>query len=152
GQSYSGTIPIVNGTGPFTIQNTSGLGGLTAAISGSNVVVSGTAPAAGTVNFSITVQDSTGATATNNYALTVNRAPTMGALAPAQPTTGQSYSGTIAISNGTGPFALQSTSGLGGLTAAISGGNVVISGTAPAAGTVNFSITVQDAAGATATN
>jgi hypothetical protein len=152
GQSYSGTVPIVNGTGPFTIQNTSGLGGLTAAINGSNVVISGTAPSAGTVNFSITVQDSTGATATNNYALTVNAAPTLGALSPAQTTAGQSYSGTIAISNGTGPFALQSTSGLGGLTAAISGGNVVISGTAPSAGTVNFSVTVQDSAGATVTN
>jgi hypothetical protein len=152
GQSYSGTIAISNGTGPITLQSTSGLGGLTAAISGSNVVISGTAPAAGTVNFSVTVQDSTGATATNSYALTVNAIPTLGALSPAQTTTGQSYSGTIAISNGTGPFTLQSTSGLGGLTAAISGSNVAISGTAPAAGTVNFSVTVQDSTGATATN
>ena len=75
GQSYSGTIPISNGTSAFTVQSTSGLGGLTAAISGSNVVISGTPSAAGTVNFSVTIQDSAGATATNNYTLTVT-APT----------------------------------------------------------------------------
>jgi hypothetical protein len=245
GVGYSGTIPINGGTGPFTIQNSSGLDGLTAGISGSNVTITGTAPTSN-VNFSITVGDITGATVQGNFTLTVNPPapptvtgqpssvtvdagqtatftssasgaptptvqwevnagsgfvnlnnggdysgvttdtltvssvttamsgyqyeavftnlggstpshaatltvnplPTLGALSPAAAVMNQGYSGTIAIAGGTGPFSIQGSSGLGGLSAGISGANVTITGTAPASN-VNFSVTVKDSTGAT---
>jgi DNA-binding beta-propeller fold protein YncE len=148
GQSYSGTIPIVNGTGPYTLRGSSGLGALVAAISASNVTITGTSPG-GNVAFSVTVQDNTGATATGNYLLTVNAAPTLGFLSPTPAAPSQNYSGTIAILNGTGPFTLQASSGLGSLAAAVSANNVAISGTAPATN-IDFSVTVKDGANATA--
>jgi hypothetical protein len=149
GAGYSGSISLSGGSGSYTLKSTSGLGGLSASVSGGNVTISGTAPAAGTVHFGITVEDGNGATLTENYTLTVNADPTLGALTPAQAPTGSSYSGSIAISGGTGPYTLESSSGLGGLSAAISGSSVGITGTAPVIGTVNFSLSVEDSTGAT---
>jgi len=72
GQGYSGAIPISNDTGQYSIQSTSGLGSLSAAINGSAVTISGTAPStAQTINFTITVEDSTGATGSGSYSLIV---------------------------------------------------------------------------------
>ena len=151
---YTGAIPISNGTSPYTVSAQSGLpNGLTATVSGSNVTFTGTPTASGTFNnVQITAKDADGITASGTFTITINAAPTLGSLSPTQWTVNQSgYSGSIAISNGTGPFTVSAQSGLPtGLTAAISGTNVTFTGTPTAAGTFsNVQLTVKDAAGAT---
>jgi hypothetical protein len=87
-----------------------------------------------------------------HYSFTINPAPTLGTLAPTQWTVNQAnYPGSIAISNGTGPFTVSAQSGLPtGLTATVTTTNVTFTGTPTTAGTFNnVQIIVQDAAGAT---
>jgi hypothetical protein len=59
-------------------------------------------------------------------------------------TVGKSYTGTIAASGGTAPYAFTVTGLSDGLTYASSGDTLTISGTPTAAGTVTFQVTVQD--------
>jgi hypothetical protein len=146
GQAYAGVIPIVGGASPFTLQSSTDLGTLIPAVSGSTITVNGVTPRAN-VSFSITVKDSTGAAATGDYLLAVN---TLGPLAPGHTAAGTSYSGVIPIAGGVAPFSLQSSSGLGALTPAVSGSALTISGTAPAA-SITFSVAVKDSVGATIT-
>ncbi len=89
-----------------------------------------------------------GVAAAGNFELTNNLNPTLGMLSPPEILAGQAYRGAIAIGGGTAPFSITDTSGLGGLSAAISGDTVIISGAAPATPqTINFSVAIQDGAG-----
>ena len=153
---YTGTIPISDGTGPLTLSAQSNLPtGLSAVLSGSTVTFTGTPTAAGTFsNVQLTVQDAAGASSTGTYSITVNAAPTLGTLSSTQWTVNQAgYSGAIGITNGTSAFSNLTATGLpDGLSAALSGNIITVSGTPTTAGTFdNINVSVTDAAGANAT-
>ncbi len=153
---YSGAIPLSGGTGALTVSAQSNLPpGLSAAVVGSNIVFTGTPTAAGTYgNVELTVRDTSGATSTGTFSITVNPAPALGALSSTAWTANQAgFSGTIDIAAGTGPFSNLTANGLPpGLTVSLSGSIITLSGTPTAAGTFNnINVSVADTAGATST-
>jgi Putative Ig domain/NHL repeat len=154
---YSGTIGITGGTGTFSSLTATGLpSGLSAILSGNTITLSGTPTATGSFNnVSVSVTDASGAVASGTFAITINVAPTLGSLTPGQWTVGQGgYSDTIAVNNGTGPFVVSAQANLpSGLTAIVTGTNVTFTGTPTTVGPFNnVQLTVQDAAGATASD
>jgi hypothetical protein len=154
---YNGAIPVMGGTGPFTIVSQSNLPpGLTAVVSGPNIVFTGTPTAAGTFgSMSVTMQDVTGATASGTFSITINPAATLGSLSSTAWTVNQpGYSGTINITGGDAPFGGLTVSGLpAGLTASVAGSIITLSGTPTAAGAYgNISLSITDAAGVTSTS
>ena len=153
---FSSSLAITGGTSTFSNLTVSGLpAGLSAALTGSTIIVSGTPTAAGTFsNINVSATDAAGATASGTFAITINAAPTLGSLTPSQWTVGQSgYTGTIPVSSGTGPLVVSAQANLPpGLSATVTGTNVTFTGTPTTAGTFNnVQLTVQDAADATAT-
>ena len=75
---FTGTIVMSGGTSPYTLVSQSGLPtGLTAVLSGSTISFTGTPTAVGTFgSSSVTVKDSTGDTATDNFSVTIEQATT----------------------------------------------------------------------------
>jgi hypothetical protein len=149
---FNGTIPISGGLAPFRNLTVTGLPpGLTAALSGSSSIVSGTPTATGTFGVTASVNDVTGAFASANYSIAVNPAPALGSLSSSAWTVNQSgFSGTIAVSGGTGSLSLSASNLPSGLTAVLNGGTITVSGTPTAAGTYTVGISVTDTVGATA--
>ena len=147
GTPYSETLAASGGTAPYSF--TLSAGALPAGISlASDGTLSGTATAAGSFNFTVDVQDSSGGggpfTGSASYSLTVGAA--FVTLAPATlpaAATAAAYSQTLTASGGTGPydFTLQS----GALPAGVSlTGAGVISGTPSAGGSFNFVVRATD--------
>ncbi len=147
----SGTIAVSNGTPAYsTILNVTGLpAGLTAALSGSTITISGTptVTASTSNNVSITVTDSVGAIGTSLFTVTVNPAVTISTASLPNSTLGVQYNQAVTAIGGTGAKTFAVTSGAlpGGLSLSTAG---VITGTSTAAGTFNFSITATDTVGA----
>ena len=129
--------------------------GLTASLSGNTITLSGTPTATGTYgNIGISITDAAGATASGTFSITINAAPSLGTLTPAQWTVGQAgYTGAIPVSGGTGADTLVSQSNLPpGLTAVVTGHGVFFTGTPTATGTYgNGQLTVRDVTGAVST-
>src|SRR5262249_44496802 len=88
---YTRVIPLSGGTGTLTVSAQSNLPpGLSASVSGSNVVFTGTPTSAGTYsNVQLTVRDTSGATSSGTFSITINPAPTLGALSASAWTVGQ---------------------------------------------------------------
>src|SRR5262249_2920922 len=130
---YPGSIPISGGTGSFTVVDQSDLPpGLGAAVAGTNAVFPGTPTSAGPfAGGLVTVQDATGATATATFTITINAAPTLGALSSSAWTVNQSgFSSSITVSGGTSPFSGLTVANLpAGLTALLHGSTITVSGT-----------------------
>jgi sugar lactone lactonase YvrE len=149
---FSGTIPVSGGLAPFGNLTVAGLpAGLTASLSGSSVIVSGTPTSTGTFSITASVNDVTGALATASYSLTVNPAPALGALSSTAWTVNQAgFSGTVAVTGGTGQLGFSVSNLPPGLSAVLSGGTITVSGTPTAAGTYTVGLSVTDAAGVTA--
>jgi hypothetical protein len=152
---YAGTIPISGGTGALTISSQTNLPpGLSATLVGNLITFTGTPTATGTYNnIQLTVQDTTGATATGTYSITINPAPTLGALSNTVWTVNEpGFSGTVTVLGGTTPIGNLVATGLRpGLYASQSGNTITISGTPTTAGTYNnIQLAVQDYAGAMA--
>jgi hypothetical protein len=143
GSSYSATITAGNGTGPYTYAVTSGAlpAGLSFSSSGA---ISGTPTAGGTFNFTVTATDSTSATGSQAYSLTVN-APTISLSPSTLPAATQNtaYSQTLTASGGTAGYAYAVTSGAlpSGVTLSSSG---ALSGTPTVSGNFSFTITATD--------
>jgi uncharacterized repeat protein (TIGR03803 family) len=80
---YNQTISVAGGIGPYTFATSSGSlpSGLTLSASG---VLSGTPTTQGTFSFAVTATDSTGATATQSYSITISPAPFSQYLVTAQ--------------------------------------------------------------------
>ncbi len=153
--NYVGAIPTSGGTGALTVSSQANLPpGLSATMVGSLVTFTGAPTAVGTYsNVQLTVRDTTGATATGTYSITINPAPTLGALSNTTWTANQSgFSSTVSVLGGTAPIANLTATGLPpGLSATQSGNTITISGTPTTAGTYNnVRLSVQDYAGATA--
>jgi parallel beta-helix repeat protein len=159
GVAYNQTITASGGSGTLTVTDsiTSGSipAGLTFSISGSQLDITGTPTASGTVSFSVTATDTSGDTTTQNYTLTINSGVSLSPTSVPAGTVGTSYSQSISASGGTGTLTVTDsiTSGSipAGLTFSISGSQLSISGTPTASGTVGFSVTATDSVGATAT-
>ena len=154
---FPGTIALSGGTGSYSLTAQSGLpAGLTATLAGSTISITGTPTQAGTfASGSVTIKDSTGATATDSFSLTINPALSFGSLSVTSWTVNQAgFPGTIALSGGTGSYSLTAQSGLpAGLTATLAGSTISITGTPTQAGTfASGSLTVRDSTGATATD
>ena len=71
---YSSTIPLSFGTGPYSNLQINGLpAGLAASLSGNNILIAGTPTQAGTFsNLTVSLEDSTGASASATYTLTID--------------------------------------------------------------------------------
>lgn len=152
--AYSQSFAASGGTAPYSyaaLQVNSG--GLPAGVSFSTStgILSGTPTAAGTVNFTVAVTDSSGGagpfTVSGTYTLVVAAATVT--LAPAilaVPTVGVPYHQAFSASGGSAPYSYASSGGSlpAGLTLSASG---TISGTPTAAGNYSFSVTATDAHG-----
>jgi streptogramin lyase len=152
---FNGVMAIAGGTGGLTIASSTGVPtGLNIVLIGSKIGFTGTPTATTTFAGSVTIRDTLGATFTQTFGITINAPPTLGSLSATQWTAGKSgFPGALAISAGTGPFTIASSSGLPtGLTAVVSGNTIRFTGTPTAPQTfAAASITLQDAAGASVT-
>lgn len=141
--AFSQTMSASGGTAPYTFTIASGALPAGVGLSGSGVL-SGTPTAGGTFNFTIQARDQSSFTGSAAYTWTVS-APTI-TVAPVTlsvPTIGSAYSQTITASGGTGGYSYAITGGAlpNGLTLSAAG---VLSGTATAAGTFNFTVSATD--------
>jgi hypothetical protein len=145
GRAGSATIAVNGGTPAYSHLAVNGLpAGLTAALSGSTITLSGTPAAFGTFNnVAVSLQDSAGATVQRTYSLTVAALLSPGTLP--DETAGQSYHATFSVTGGTGhyTFALASGALPAGLSLSSAG---VLSGTATLAGGYRFAVRATDAA------
>jgi hypothetical protein len=149
GTSYSSSIVVTGGNGPFTFALASGSlpPGLT--LNTTTGVISGTPTTAGPFSFTVSVTDSTpgvhATTTTANCGITI-APPTISAqcVSATTGTVGSPYSSSIGVTGGTGPFtfALASGSLPPGLTLNTTTG--VISGTPTTAGPFSFTVSVTD--------
>uniref|UniRef100_Q01RC5 Ig family protein n=1 Tax=Solibacter usitatus (strain Ellin6076) TaxID=234267 RepID=Q01RC5_SOLUE len=145
---YAQTLTANGGTAPYSWSVTSGAlpDGMT--LETPTGVLAGTPTATGTFNFSVNVTDSNGVSAQRQFTVTVVeglRFVTPAALPSA--TAGVPYSYTMQAAGGQQPFAWNLVQGSLPAGLALNGASGVISGSASAAGTFNFTIHVTDAAG-----
>ncbi|HUK15634.1 MAG TPA: putative Ig domain-containing protein [Bryobacteraceae bacterium] len=150
GSSYSQQLAASGGSPPYQWSLSAGSlpQGLTLSAAGT---ISGTPSAAGNSSFTVQVNDSSGATATEQLSITVTPAPlTITTSSLPNGMAGAGYSQTLAASGGTGGYSWSISSGSlpQGLTLSTAG---VISGTPSAAGNSSFTVQVKDNSGATAT-
>jgi uncharacterized repeat protein (TIGR03803 family) len=153
---YNQTITAGGGTGSVTLSVSGVMGaipGLTVPSSGTgSLIISGTPTATGTETFTVTATDSLGATTATMYSITVNPGLIISPGSLPADTVGVPYNQTIVASGGTGTVTL-TVSGVSGaitgLNVPVSGtGSLSITGTPSAAGTETFTVTATDAAGA----
>ncbi len=129
----------------------SALDGMT--LNPSTGVISGTPAAAGTFPITVMVTDSTGASVSHAYSITINPALAITTTTLANWTVNEvSYSQTVTTSGGTAPesFAVSGGSLPAGLSLNAASG--VISGTPTATGAFPFTVTATDASGAAASH
>ncbi|WP_052313401.1 beta strand repeat-containing protein [Terriglobus roseus] len=146
GTVYSAILPVTGGTSPYTCTLASGTlpAGLTL---GTNCTVSGTPTTAGTSTPTITVHDSSSPQQTITPTVSITIAPpALGVSSSTLPsgTVGITYTQTIPVTGGTGPYTCTLASGTlpAGLTL---GANCSVSGTPTTAGTSTPVISIHDA-------
>ncbi len=147
GVAYNQTLnPASGGTAPYTYAVTAGALPNGLALNPTTRVISGTAAAAGTFNFTVTATDSSTGTGpfTINQTYSIVVPPI--ALAPTTlpaGTVATGYSQALTASGGNGPYSYTVTVGAlpAGLTLSTGG---LLSGTPTAGGTFNFTVTATD--------
>ena len=150
---YDGVIAIGGGSGTYDNPQVTGLPtGLSASLSGNTIMITGTPTQSGTFSLTVSVEDSNGSKATGSETLTIAAAPalTLGNLSPTQWTQNEpGYLGMILVSGGTGNYGNLQVTGLpAGLSAALSGSTITISGTPTQSGTFsNIAVSLQDGNG-----
>ncbi|MGD0017320.1 MAG: putative Ig domain-containing protein, partial [Verrucomicrobiia bacterium] len=151
GLAYSQSPVAIGGLSPYTWSVIAGAlpGGLT--IDPATGIISGTPTTAGTFNFTLQVQDSNAATATQALSITV--APLLQITTTSLPAVGLGvpYSQTVAATGGIASYTWSIAAGAlpNGLT--INSATGVISGTPTVVGAFPFTVQVQDSIGAIAT-
>jgi hypothetical protein len=155
GIAYSATMKVTGGTAPFTFSLTSGAlpAGLT--LNTSTGVISGTPTTAGTSNFTVKVVDANGQSDTDTCSIQVI-APAVdldcGPCSASKTTVGASYSASMSVSGGKGPYTFSIVSGSlpPGITLNTSTGQ--LSGKPTTPGTYTFTSKVVDANGSSDTD
>lgn len=144
--AYSSALAATGGTPPYSWMANGGAPGLTLSSSG---VWSGMPTAAGSYNFTVQVNDSSGAFTSGSLQLTIN--PAVLSLTTASPLpagkVNTSYSQSMTATGGTPPYTWTASGAVPGLALSSTGS---WSGTPTAAGTYSFTIQVTDSAGASA--
>ena len=164
GNLYNQTITVTGGGTPYsslTVNHfNAGTTGLTLAdvsinMAIASVTIKGTPAAAGTVTFTVSVVDTSGATISKNYTITISPGLSITSSLP-QGTAGTNYNQTITVSGGTKPYSTFTVTGFSagttGLTAAditinSTTGTIVVNGTPSAKGILSFTVNVSDAIG-----
>jgi uncharacterized delta-60 repeat protein len=145
GAAYNQTLEASDGSAPYSwsIKN----GALASGLSLNSLTgeISGTPITAEATTFTVQVNDACGQTATQEFVLTVNPAPTITSTVIAPATIGQPYSQMVLASGGTTPFTWSVATGAlpSGLSLDSAGG--LIFGTSSATGSFAFTIQMQDA-------
>ncbi|MDQ2774582.1 MAG: putative Ig domain-containing protein, partial [Acidobacteriota bacterium] len=149
---YSFTFKASGGSGSYTWSLASGSLPVGLSLNSGSGSLAGTPSAVGTSSFGVTVRDSTGATATGSFVLTVNNGL---AISSASPITAaevsRPYSFTFSGTGGSGSYTWSLPSGSSlpsGLTLSPGG---TLGGTPTASGTASFSVQIADGTGNTAT-
>jgi hypothetical protein len=152
GAAYNGALSASGGTPGYTWVITSGVlpGGLNLVPSTGQIVGTPTAATGGAVSVTFKVTDSVGGTSTASVQITINAVPAITTPSLPNGEVGVPYSQALATSGGTLPFTFELSSGAlpGGLS--LDGSSGLISGSPNANGTFNFTVSLTDAAGATA--
>jgi streptogramin lyase len=151
---FTGIGIISGGTGPLHITSASGLPpGLSAAISGNTVRITGKPSSTGSYHARITIHDANGASVVKVFAIAINAAPAIGGLSPTQWTIGMAgFTGAMPIHGGTGSDAITNSNGLpNGLHIGVSGSTLRFSGSPTTVGTFTGMVTIRDSLGVPAT-
>ena len=141
---YNATLTAAGGTPPYTFTVT----GLPPGVTASGTAISGTPTTSGTFSVSVTVTDSSKKSASQTFSVTIAPAP-LTISTPSLPagSAGGSYSATLSATGGVPPYTFSASGLPSGLSLSSSG---VLSGSVSAPTTANFTVTVKDSAGATA--
>ena len=149
GLAYSQTLAGAGATTPYTWTMSAGTlpAGLNLAATG---VISGTPSAAGTSSFTVRVTAANGSTATKVLSIIVSTPVSITTASLPGGTTGVAYSQSLSAAGGTTPYTWSLSVGIlpTGITLSSAG---VISGAPTAIGNYNFSVTVTNTNGTTAT-
>jgi hypothetical protein len=154
GKTYSQTIVASGGNSDITVTYNVTSGGippgLSFTVNNNQLAISGTPTATGSVTFTVTATDTVGSTTQQSYTLTVNGLT----LAPDSLPPGTvhvPYNQSIVASGGSGTitvtYAITSGAIPPGLTFAVNGNELDITGTPTATGSVSFTVTAKDTAG-----
>lgn len=151
GSSYSAQLAATGGTAPYAFTVTAG--SLPAGVSlDSSGLLSGSATTEGVSNFTVTVTDDDGRTATKAFAVTVTTSPSITTDAQlATAVVGNSYSITFAATGGTAPYEWSVSTGPLPAGLSLNAATGELSGTPTSAGSPAFTLQVEDANGLTAT-
>ena len=150
GRSYSATLAATGGTTPSTWSIATGSLPAGISLNASTGALTGISTTAGTYEFTARITDANSRQADGALSITVNAAPAISTLTLSQAARSAAYSVTLASTGGTAPLAWTVSAGAlpAGLTLSSAG---ALSGTPTAAGTFNFTVRLEDAAGASAT-
>ena len=151
GVNYSATLMASGGSGTYTWSVSSGSlpGGLT--LASATGAITGQPTTAATANFTIQVTDSTHATASNAFTMTIDPALAITTNSPLPTgTVGVNYAATLMASGGSGTYAWAVSAGSLPTGLSLAAATGVISGQPTTEGAPNFTIEVTDSTHATA--
>jgi len=151
GVAYNQTLTAAGGVAPYTwvVQSGSLPAGLS--LNAPAGAITGTPSATGTSSFTARATDNVSATATKAFFIVINPGPIITTVSLSTGVVGAAYSQVLASMGGTAPMAWSVSAGSlpAGLSFTASTG--AISGTPTALGTANFTVTVADNVGVSAT-
>ena len=147
---YSYDLNVVGGAGPYIWTTTAGTLPAGISIASDTGLLSGTPTVAGTSNFTVTVTDVNGATASQATAITVIAAPAV-VFTPPSGEVGVAYTAQPTASGGTGAYTWAVSAGTLPAGLAINTSTGAITGTPTTVIAANVTVRVTDAVGGTAT-
>jgi len=149
--AYSQTLTVSGGGSPYTWSIIVGILPAGVSLNSSTGVISGMPTTAGTSNFTVQVMDANSAVATRSLSINIYTALSITTTSLPAGTRTAAYSQTVTTSGGKPPLSWSVTTGSLPAGLSLNSGTGVISGNPTTVETANFTMQVQDANGATAT-